>query len=337
MKKLLLGLLLIGFVLQPLVCMGKQKTGASIRSAKVVESIDAGGVFYKFKGHENVEVVMDIIFDKGFITDSNLSGDDLKKALYKKIRRGAHLICDGREVEPKYGYWPQKTGSTYAKEMTLYYVVPQNRAELSLSFIYDGTVLGIGVPDLRKRIIFSKSGGKQVNRLILKSFEVTPINQGKPKEQTLMFNGIPIDIVRDKENIMILKGKADFRDKLGRKFIIQDFEFDRIRNKYIVNAKMTLEKDQSTTFTFSQACRGLTDAPKGTHSRTSDDSVGSLALEQKRNQFIFTTTEGYVNLGVSFDVDDAVTGDVEGKMSFDYLTKGTNLRARNDIRFGECN
>jgi len=338
MRKLLLGLILISFALQPSACMAaKPKTGASIRSVKIVESINAGGVFYNFKGHDNIEVVMDILFDKGFITDSNMSGDDLKKALYKKIRRGAHLICDGREVEPKYGFWPQETGSTYAKEMTLYYVVPQNRAEQSLSFIYDGSVLGTGVPDLRKMIKFSKSSGsKPGDHLTIESFKAPPINQGKPKEEKLMFNGTPIDIARDKENIMTLKGKADFRDKLGRIFIIQDFEFDRIRDKYIVNAKMTLEKDQSTTFTFSKACRGLTDAPKVSHSRTSDDSAGSFALEQKNNQFILTATEGYVNLGVSFDVDDAVAGAVEGKMSFDYMTKGALLRARGDIRIGEC-
>jgi hypothetical protein len=331
--------MLASIALQPSACIAdEQKTGVSIRTVKVVESINAGGVFYKFEGHTNIEVVMDVSFDKGFVTEPNISGDDLKKFLYKKIRKGAHLICDGREIEPKYGYWPQQVGSTYAKEMTLYYAVPQDRAEHGMSYIYDGSVLGTGARDLRKRIMFSaKSGSKPGDNLITESFEVTPINQGKPKEEALMFNGSSIDIARDKEDIMTLKGKADsFKDKLGRKYIIQDFEYDRIRNKYVVNAKMTLEDGQSTTFIYSKACRGLTDSPKVSHSRTPDDSSGSFTLEQKSNQFIFTTTDGYVNLGVSFDLDDAVAGDMEGEMSFDYVTKGALLRAKSDIRIGEC-
>jgi hypothetical protein len=323
------------------MCSSATETGANIKSVKIVEDINANGVFYKFEGNDLIEIILDVYFPAGFIADPNLSGDNLKSSLYKKIKRGAHVICDGREVKPSYGYWPQETSNTSAKKMTLYYVVPQNRTGKNLTFVYDGSVLGIDVPDLRKMIKFSASGGKPGDQLNTESFEVTPINQGKAKEETLVFNGAPVDITRDNVKTMTLKSDASFTDKLGRKLIIQDFEYDKIRNKYIVNAKMVLDKGQSSTFNYSKACRGLTDAPKTQHSRTPDSSDGAFTLEEKRNpfsenQYIFTTTEGYVTHGVSFDVDDAVTGDLEGNMSFDYMTKGATARIANTIRIGEC-
>ena len=57
---------------------------------------------------------------------------------------GAHFYYEDEEVELTWGYWPQEAGSDYAKEMSLFYVVPSNHASESLRFVYDGDVLGEG-------------------------------------------------------------------------------------------------------------------------------------------------------------------------------------------------
>ena len=159
-----------------------------------------------------------------------------------------------------------------------------------------------------------------------------------PGERTLNLNGSPIQVREDQVNAMRLAGSSDtFTDKSGRKVVIQDFEFDKKGAKYVVNAKMTLEEGQTTTIPFDRACRGLVgNDAKVKHSRTHESSNGSLDLAQVGEDFVFHTTSGSVKLGVSFDLDSALTGDLEGHTSFDYFTVGSKVHAGSDIRIANC-
>ena len=158
---------------------------------------------------------------------------------------------------------------------------------------------------------------------------------GNAEEKVLVFNDTTIQVKFDiKTNtIELLSNDNIFKDKLGRNIIIQDFEFEKKSGKYIINAQMTLDKGQSTSFTLDKACKGLIgNTTKVKHARTPGFSKGSLDLKQVGNLFIFSISDGHVNLGVSFDMDDALTGDLENRMFFDYFTKGTNVRAVSNIK-----
>lgn len=127
--------------------------GAKIASVKIVDTIDAGGVFYQFEGMDNVQVIVDCTFDIHVMSDLDAKGgDEYRKALYARLTKGAHLFLGEKEIELKYGYWPEKTGSNYADGMTLFYVVPKDRPAHSLRFVYDGHVLGSDASGIDKTI-----------------------------------------------------------------------------------------------------------------------------------------------------------------------------------------
>jgi hypothetical protein len=174
----------------------------------------------------------------------------------------------------------------------------------------------------------------KVSSFSLLLFSVFSVVAAMAEEKTLMFNGTPIQVNVDKAYAMTLAGSNfTFEDKLGRKLIIQDFEFDNKSGKHIINAKITLNKGQTTTIHHDKACKGLIGNDiKVKHSRTPDHSTGSLDLKQEGDRIIFATTNGFVNLGVSFYVDDALSGELEGRMFFDYFTAGATVRAVSDIK-----
>jgi hypothetical protein len=87
---------------------------------------------------------MDFTFDDKLISGLDQTSDDYSKKLYSILVEGAHFYYDDKEVKLTYGYWPQEVGGNYAKEMSLFYVVPSNHSVQSLRFAYDGSVLGQG-------------------------------------------------------------------------------------------------------------------------------------------------------------------------------------------------
>jgi hypothetical protein len=119
---------------------GGSKPSARIKSVKYVETINAGGVFYQFEGKDNIQITLDFTFE-----DNLVSGlDQTRNELFSILAEGAHFFYDNQEVERTWGYWPQEAGSNYAKEMSLFYVVPSDHPVESLRFVYDGNVLGEG-------------------------------------------------------------------------------------------------------------------------------------------------------------------------------------------------
>jgi hypothetical protein len=117
---------------------------AEIASAEYVETINASGVFYKFEGKDNIQIKLDFTFDESLMDGLNPESEDYRKELYAILADGAHLYHDGQEVERTWGYWPNEAGSTYAKGMSLFYVVPSNHSADSLRFVFDAEVLGEG-------------------------------------------------------------------------------------------------------------------------------------------------------------------------------------------------
>lgn len=121
---------------------------AKITSVKYVETINTGGVFYKYEGKENIQITLDFTFDDNLSSGLDQTSDDYRKELFSTLAEGAHFYYDDQEVKRTYGYWPQEAGSNYAKEMSLFYVVPSNHSVQSLRFVYDGNVLGEGASSI---------------------------------------------------------------------------------------------------------------------------------------------------------------------------------------------
>ena len=121
---------------------GGSNPKAKITSAKYVETINAGGVFYKYEGKDNIQITLDFTFDDSLASGLDPTSDDYRKELYSILAEEAHFYFDGQEVKRTYGYWPQEAGNNYAKEMSLFYVVPSNHSADSLRFVFDGNVLG---------------------------------------------------------------------------------------------------------------------------------------------------------------------------------------------------
>ncbi len=127
---------------------GSSKPKPEITSVKYVERINAGGVFYKYEGKDNIQIILDFTFDDNLASGLDQTSDDYRKELYSILVKGAHFYYDDQEVKRTYGYWPQEAGSNEAKEMTLFYVVPSNHSAESLRFVYDGSVLGEGAASI---------------------------------------------------------------------------------------------------------------------------------------------------------------------------------------------
>jgi hypothetical protein len=122
--------------------------GAKITSVMYVETINAGGVYYNFEGKDNIQITLDFKFDDNLASDLDETSDDYRDELFVLLAEGAHFYYDDQEVELVYGYWPTEAGSNYAKEMTLFYVVPSEHSVESLRFVYDGSVLGEGASSI---------------------------------------------------------------------------------------------------------------------------------------------------------------------------------------------
>jgi len=127
-----------------LVGCGGSGPKAKITSAEYVDAIHAGGVSYKFEGQDNVQIVLEFTFDESVAPDLDPTSEEYRKELFALLAAGAHFYHEGQEVERTWGYWPQEAGDNYAKELSLFYVVPSDHSAESLRFVYDGDVLGEG-------------------------------------------------------------------------------------------------------------------------------------------------------------------------------------------------
>lgn len=140
-------LLLITVVLLLSGC-GLSGPSVDVKSIKQVDTINVNQVYYKYEGKDNIEIKLDFKFDESLVADLDPNSDDFRRELFTRLVEGAHFYHNDQKVDRTWGYWPKEAGSNYAREMTLFYVVPSNRSATSLRFVYDGSILGEGVKDI---------------------------------------------------------------------------------------------------------------------------------------------------------------------------------------------
>lgn len=136
---------------------GGSGPGVKITSVKYVDSINtSGGVSYNYEGKEIIEINLDFSFDESIAADLDPTREDYRGELFKLLATGAHFYLADEEVKRTYGYWPEEAGKDFAKDMTLFYVVPIGHSVEDLKFVYDGSVLGEGAKSLDTEITPSR-------------------------------------------------------------------------------------------------------------------------------------------------------------------------------------
>lgn len=135
-----------------LTACGGSKPGVKITSVEYVDEIHSGGSSFLFEGKDIIQIKMDFAFEEKLVSDLDPASEDYSAKIYSLLYKGAQFYYQDEEVEAVHGYWPSKTGKNYAKEMTLFYLVPTGHSVQGLRFVYDGSVLGEGVSGLDTNI-----------------------------------------------------------------------------------------------------------------------------------------------------------------------------------------
>jgi hypothetical protein len=123
---------------------GGLKPEVQIYSSEYVSRINVDQVMWTFEGYDIVQIKLDFNFRDELTAGLDKGSEDFEKELYSILVKGAHFYIDSQEADLIQGYWPVKSGSTFANELTLFYLVPEDHPSEGLRFVYDGTVLGEG-------------------------------------------------------------------------------------------------------------------------------------------------------------------------------------------------
>ena len=141
MKKLI-AMILVFALAFVLVGCGAHKAECKVISAEFVDAVPMnGGVQVNYEGKSIFKIQFSATLAEAFSADG-AKGDDFRKAMYSRINDGCKLTFDGGEGEQVWGYWPDKATQYSAKQMTLFYTVPEGTEASALTFTLDGSVLG---------------------------------------------------------------------------------------------------------------------------------------------------------------------------------------------------
>ena len=141
MKKHIALILVLALALVLVGC-GVHKAECKVISAEFVDVVPMyGSVQVNYEGKSIFKIVFTATLSEGFTADG-AKGDDFRKAMYSRIDDGCKLTFDGGVGEQVWGYWPDKATQYSAKQMTLFYTVPEGTEASALTFTLDGSVLG---------------------------------------------------------------------------------------------------------------------------------------------------------------------------------------------------
>ena len=145
MFKFVKALTLISVLLMAVLMLngcGAHKAECKVISAEFVDAVPMnGGIQVNYEGKSIFKIVFTATLAEGFTADG-AKGDDFRKAMYSRIDDGCKLTFDGGVGEQVWGYWPDKATQYSAKQMTLFYTVPEGTEASALTFTLDGSVLG---------------------------------------------------------------------------------------------------------------------------------------------------------------------------------------------------
>jgi hypothetical protein len=277
-----------------------------VTSAKFVNQIAANGVAYQFQDRDIVSLEVSARFVNDPAPQLKANSDERRQRVYEIVAEGSHFRANHQELKPFWGYWPEKATATSAQGMTLIYVVPKDRVKGGLTFTFDGSALGRPAYKYSYAVPDRNFNAKRV----VKDYQ---------------FNGtkVPLSLDEATGSLFLAVDNAEFRDAVGRDVVILGFKESAKPN--VVVAALKLTKGQSTTFTIANCKEGIKGKSLDALPTGNRTSKGRLALAQKPEAIVFTVEDGVVELGVSFEIEKGLRGDLEGNMILDYFTKGTEV------------
>ncbi len=313
MNKLFLRLGLIVLIAGLAGC--SNSNGVKIKSTKFVDHLAADGVGYTFQGQDILKITLNFYFEHDLAPALETNSEKHRAELYKQIMTGVHFHAQNAEIKNFYGYWPETSDKKCAKNMTLFYVIPKDRLADRLVFSFDGTA--IGLPDYK----FSHT---------IPDHNISSDIKRSVKDYTFNGSKFPVSVRPDKDAPLLVNKREEFKDDQGREVVVLGFKEETSPPAVYANVKLL--KGQTTTFTVEKCRKGMIgkNAMNGipTENRQSN---GDLALAQNGSKITFTVLEGFAVIGVSFDADKGVKGNLEGNMDFEYFTAGTKVLTKTDI------
>jgi hypothetical protein len=86
---------------------------------------------------------MDFYFTENMIKGLDPTSDDYREELYSILTKAIHFYDGETPIKLNWGYWPTEAGNNYAKDMSFFFVVPENHSD-QLRLVFDGELLGDG-------------------------------------------------------------------------------------------------------------------------------------------------------------------------------------------------
>ncbi len=145
MKKMKLAIIafLIAAIALLLCSCGSHKASCEVTSEEFVDSINVNQVYQQWEGYRIVKIVLNVSFAEKFISEDAKQGDDAyRQQISKKIVDSCSFKADGRDVDTTWFYWATKASGYSAKELTLFYVIPEALELSDTEFMLDGAALG---------------------------------------------------------------------------------------------------------------------------------------------------------------------------------------------------
>lgn len=136
-------LILIAAMTMLLCSCGTHKAGCEVVSEEFVDSINVNQVYQHWEGYRIVKIILNVSFAEKFVSEDAKQGEDAyRQQISKKIVDACTFKADGSDIDITYFYWAKQASGYSAKELTLFYVIPEELELSDTEFFLDGTALG---------------------------------------------------------------------------------------------------------------------------------------------------------------------------------------------------
>lgn len=100
-----------------------------------------GGNEFFYQDHDIIKLTLNFNF-QNIDSKEQLGSEAHRRELYKILIQKAQFYIEDSIAKNIWGYWPEKTTETSAKNMVLFYAIPKEVDKNILKFEYDKSILG---------------------------------------------------------------------------------------------------------------------------------------------------------------------------------------------------
>lgn len=136
-------LILIAAMIMILCSCGTHKADCEVVSEEFVDFINVNQISQRWEGYRIVKIVLNVSFAEKFVSEGAKQGEDAYlQQISQKIVDACSFKADGADVDITYYYWAKQASGYSAKELTLFYVIPETLELSDTEFSLDGAALG---------------------------------------------------------------------------------------------------------------------------------------------------------------------------------------------------